>query len=126
MTLRKGAADPEQLVRDYSGLLKARTDAERRLNTNKVEEDGKGGPPNPRPKPISRQEARARRASGKLCTRLIRIPEEIADEIDVFCQRFNLSRPAWFGWAVVSQYLVYKKMMNDAEGTKPESKADGE
>ena len=48
----------------------------------------------------------------------IRIPEELFQEIDAFCQKFNLSRNAWFVWAIATQYLTYQKLVRDASGAE--------
>ena len=114
--------DPNKVVKDYekSNQIRDERNAARQARKiakkarAKVIEAERAFAPPRRGRPAG--EPQRYWKNGNLQTVVFRIPKEISQEIDDFCERFGLTRTTWFIWAVCTQHLTYKKMLKDAEG----------
>lgn len=116
MLSRQGTRTPEELVGEYKELGAINEELEKAEKLVKIHRKQK--------KIEDLKKLRARPNKTTLHRSMVMVPEEISRDIDAFCERFHVTRSAWFNWAVASQYLTYKKMMLEAEGDSQDATDD--
>jgi hypothetical protein len=116
---RHSCDSPQKILKDYGGL------ADRRDGEREAMRARRAAAEEARAKVLEAEHAfpvtgrQVGRPVGKrddMQTVVFRIPKEIFDDIDDFCEHYGMARATWFIWAVTTQHLTYKKMLKDSEG----------